>query len=307
MKSARRRALIAKNKKKEKGKSIFFKILIPFLILLILFLFIKINTKNWNGKNKVSLVYQDGENVNVTLLDPKLSEVTTFIIPGKTQVDVARNYGNFRLTNVWQLGINEKIGGSLMTETITQNFLFPVFLWSEKDPGFVKGNLKSMMGFVFFPGKTNIKLGDRLKMVFFVANANELGKTEINLEKSKFIICKKLEDGEPGCKIEGQISQRLTMYFSDNEAGNTGFKVNIIDETGAPGVSEKLGQILQVIGGKIVSIDRRPMSPNGDCTIKTKNINIAKKISNLFSCKISHEDSPFDLDIRIGKKFADRF
>ncbi len=308
MKSARRKAFIARKNKKEKKNIPFLRFLIPLAILLLAYLFLKVNTHVWNGRDKVALVYRNASgDVSVSVADPILSEVTTLIIPAETQVDVARNYGTFRIKNVWQLGINEKIGGDLLAETVTRNFLFPVFLWTERPTGLDSGGTGAILKFIFFPGGTNIAFGDRLRIGLFSLNLQDSDHNVIDLGKSQFLEKKVLDDGEAGYILSGQISQRLTAYFSDNEIGESNIKVNITDATGTPGVSEKLGEILQVVGGKVVSIDKKSTADETDCVVTGGNTPAVKKIANLFSCKIGSSKSSFDLDIRVGKAFAKRF
>jgi hypothetical protein len=308
MKSVRRMAYTARKNKKRKKNFNFLKFLIPAGIIAALFLFVKLNTHVWDSKDKVSVVFK-GENgdVGVTVLDPVLSEVTTLVIPADTQVDVARSYGTLRIKNVWQLGLNEKIGGRLLAETVTQNFLFPVFLWDETSPGFDKGSVAGVLHFIFFPGQTNISFGDRVRMGIFTLGVQDLGRSVIDLGKSQFLSKRILADGQPGYELTGPVSQRLTVYFSDNEIGNQNIKVNITDATGAPGVSEKMGEILQVIGGKVVSIDRKTTSDSTDCVISGESPPAVKKIANLFSCKVASTKTAFDVDIKIGSAFAKRF
>ena len=308
MKSARRQARADRKRKTEKKSFPFAKFLIPVILIAAAFLFVKINTHIWNGKDKVSVVYKEGSgDIGVIVLDPVLSEVTTLTIPGDTQVDVAREYGTFRIKNVWQLGVNEKIGGSLLAETVTQNFLFPVFLWAGKPSGLDDGDTAKILNFIFFPGTTNISLGDRLQLGLFSMKIQDMGRSRIDLGKSQFLDKKVLEDGEKGYVLVGPISQRLTIYFSDNEVGEANIKVNITDATGTAGVAEKLGEILQVIGGKVVSIDKKSAAEDSDCIITGTNSMAVKKIANLFSCKAENDKTSFDLDIRIGREFAKRF
>ncbi len=308
MKSARRKAFSERKskKKKENIRFLSWKITLPAFLIATVFFIVKLNTHVWDGVNKVAFAYPSADNVEIVVMDPRLTELTTFVIPGETEVDVARNFGALRIKNVWQLGINENLGGNLLSETVTQNFLFPITLWTGKDPGLLDGSLKNRLSFVFFPGRTNIHFGDRLRIMTFASKVSELGKSKIDLKESKFLSCGKLKDGQLGCWIDGPISQRLTVYFSDNEIENKLLRVNISDETGTVGISEKLGEIIQVIGGKVVSINRGS-SHDTDCVIQGKDLNMIKKISELFSCRIERKDSPFDLDIRIGKKFAERF
>ncbi len=172
--SIRRKAYIERKNKTQRAIFPFAKILIPVVLISLLFVLFKITTHIWNGRDKVAVVYRDGENVAVSVLDPVLNESTTLVIPGDTEVDVARNYGTFRIKNVWQLGANEKIDGSLLAETVTNNFLFPVYLWTSENPGFNKGSLKDIIRFMFFPGKTNISVSDRIQIGLYALKVKDL-------------------------------------------------------------------------------------------------------------------------------------
>ena len=308
MRSARRKKYLEKKEKGNKTSKTYYWLWITIAVFLVIFLFLKLTTKVWNGKDRISLVYKkDSGDIGVTILNPSFSEITTMVIPADTEVKVARNYGTFLIKNVWQFGINEKIGGKLLAETVTQNFLFPTFLWCEKDPGFDEGGVKNFSDFIFFPGDTNIAFGDRLKIALYAINVKGIGNDVINLGESRFLEKRKLNDGSTGFVITDGISQRLTSYFMDDDFNSGTVKINITDATGKYGVSEKLGEILEVLGGKVVSIERKTDKEDIDCIVAAKESVLAKKIGRLFSCKITGGEGTFDLNIKIGTKFADRF
>lgn len=313
MRSARRRALIEKRKKSGKVNGWILKVFLPLVLILGIFAFFKFSTRYWNGSDKFILSYRlDSGDAAVSVLDPKLGELTTLIIPGGTQVDVARNYGELRIKNVWQLGINEKLGGKLLAETVTQNFLFPVFLWSDSDAGALQNsNLAGILHFIFFPKSTNITFGDRLSAGIFAIKTGDLNKNLIDLGKNQFLVKQKLNDGLPGYVINGAISPRLSVYFSDNTftaITNSGknLRVTIKDATAVPGVADKVGQIIEVLGGKVISVDKE-VSINSDCTVFGSDNKVVKKIADLFSCKRGGGKGELDLEIDLGAAFAKRF
>lgn len=287
---------------------LFIKILIPLVAILLAFLFVKIRTIYWNDHDKFAFTYRtSGGDVGVTIADPKLEELTTLIIPGDTEVDVSENYGTLRLKNVWQLSQNEKLKGRLLPETVTQNFLFPVFLWSDIDGASIeKQSLSGILRFVFKPSVTNIPFGDRVSLALFSLRAPSLGRSEINLGESQFLKKQKLNDGEVGYILNGQISQRLTVYFSDNDLSVKSSKINIVDATGTPDVAIKVGQIIEVMGGKVVSVEKKA-AVDTDCEVSGNDSVIVKKVLTLFSCKKGTNKSDFDLEIRLGQSFAKRF
>lgn len=313
MRSARRRILIEKKKKTARASGLFFKVFLPIILILGIFAFFKFSTKYWNGNDKFTFAYRlDGGDVAVDVLDPKLGELTTLVIPGDTMVNVARNYGELRIKNVWQLGVNEKIGGRLLAETITQNFLFPVFLWSDMDARSLSdANVPGILRFVFFPKSTNITFGDRFSVALFALKTGSSGRNWLDLGKNQFLVKQKLNDGLMGFLLTGPVSPRLTAYFADNnfaEITNSGktLRVVIVDATGVQGVADKVGQIIEILGGKVVAVEKKN-GTSGDCTVMGSDMEVVKKVAALFSCKVSKDGGEMDLEIDLGQGFAKRF
>ena len=313
MRSAHRRALIEKKKKTGKITGLFLKIVLPIILISVVFAFLKLDTRYWNGSDKFAFAYRlENGDAAVAVIDPKLDELTTLAIPGDSQVDVARNYGQLRIKNVWQLGLNERIGGKLLAETITENFLFPVFLWSDSDAkSLIDANIPGILRFIFFPKSTNITFGDRIFTGFFAMQIHDSGKSLIDLGKNQFLVKQKLNDGQPGYVLAGVISPRLTAYFADNNFmgdANAGknLRVSIGDATGAPGVADTVGQIIEAEGGKVVSIDKKSATDT-DCTVFGSNAKAVKKIADIFSCKTIKNGGETDLEIDLGSAFAKRF
>ena len=313
MRSARRRALIEKRRKAVKLSGLLFKIFLPIVLILGTFAFFKLSTKFWNGEDKVSIAYRlENGDVAVSVLDPKLTELTTLVIPGDTEVEVARNYGELRIKNVWQLGVNEKLGGSLLAETITQNFLFPVILWSDSDAkALTETDTFGMIRFIFIPKSTNISFGDRVLLGLFALRTGVSGNSLLDLGKNQFLVKQNLNDGLPGYVLAGIVSQRLTVYFADDNFANEtnsgkSLRVAITDATATPGVADKVGAIIEVLGGKIVAIDKEN-GTNTDCTVFGLNPKAVKKVADVFSCETGKGKGNFDLEIYLGEAFAKRF
>lgn len=259
------------------------KIVISVLIFLGAYLFIVFNSRYWNGNDKVAkVVEKNNGDTEVVLVDPKLGEVIVLTIPGDTEVSVAKNYGVMRLKNVWQLGVNEGLEGSLVAKTVTQNFLFPLVLWKDAQ------------------GKTNVPPGDRFFLKFFELKTKNLETTQIDLAKSQFLKKDRLMDGEVGYRLNGKISERLTAYFSDNDFQDK--KIYIKDATGRFGPADNIGRILEVLGGKVVTIEKLPQEKL-NCVVSGKNKKMISKVAILFSCEGGGKGSDFDLEVKIGSNF----
>lgn len=301
MRSAQRKARIENGKKKVRVFGLLIKVFIPLVIILSTILYLNLSTKYWNGHDKMSFAFQNSEGkVGVVVLDPVLNEQTTLIIPGDTEVSVARGYGTLRIKNVWQLGVNEKLGGGLLAQTITQSFLFPTNLWSDCD-------MSNVWKFIFTTKQTNISFVDRLSAGIFALRVNGIDKTEIDLGVSQFLRKQNLTDGKPGYVTAGNVGGRLTVYFADNNFADKNIKFGLVDATGSYSLASKMGQILEVLGGKVVEVEKKPQDTSLDCEVSGSNPDVVKKVSTLFSCKKTTDKSSFDLEMRIGTKFAKRF
>lgn len=311
MRPARRqRRLVSKKAGKKSRVPLWFRYVLFPLIIIFPLLFILFSSKDWNGKDRFVFAYPlESGDVEVSILDPELSEFTTLIIPGDTQVDVASNYGVLRLKNVWQLGINEKKYGDLLTKTITKNFLLPHHLWSDTDGASLrKSNPISLIKFVLLPKKTNIAIGDRFRIAIFVFKIKNIDKFEIDLAKNQFVKKANLIDGESGF-VTGEAVSRLTVYFSDsNFYGDTGaLRVYLIDKTGEFGPAQKMGEILEVLGGKVISIDKSSDVADLGCEVRGQNKAALNKIGKIFDCNIVKDQTDYDIELTIGKKFVQEF
>jgi hypothetical protein len=301
MRSAQRKVRIEKSKTRSYISGLLIKVFIPLVLILSVFLYLKLNTRYWNGHDKMAFVFQNQEGeVGVTILDPVLDEETTLIIPGDTQVNVARGYGTLRIKNVWQLGVNEKLGGTLLADTLTSGFLFPTNLWSDTD-------ITNIWKFVFATKQTNIPFGDRLSAGIFALRVSGIDKTEIDLAKNQFLHKQTLVDGKQGYVLSGPASGRLTVYFSDNNLADKNLKFSLTDATGTFGISDRVGAVLEVLGGKVVAVDKKPADGSLDCEVFGQNHDAVKKVAVLFSCKELSDKSNLDLEMKMGTIFAKRF
>lgn len=301
MRSAQRKVRIEKSKTRNRIGNLLIKVFIPLALILSVFLYLKLSTRYWNGHDKMAFVFQNQSGtVGVTILDPVLNEETTLIIPGDTQVNVARGYGTLRIKNVWQLGVNEKLGGTLLADTLTSGFLFPTNLWSDTD-------ITNVWKFVFTPKQTNIPFGDRLSAGIFALRVSGIDKTEIDLAKNQFLHKQTLADGKQGFVLSGPASGRLTVYFSDNNLADKNLKFSLTDATGTFGISDRVGAVLEVLGGKVVAVDKKSVDGSLDCEVFGQNHDAVKKVAVLFSCKELSNKSNLDLEMKMGTKFSKRF
>ncbi len=263
----------------------------------------------WDGKSKLSVVINSGNEVRISVFDPDIEEITTIIIPGDTQVNVSRQLGTWKIKSVWQLGENEGVGGVLLAETVTRYLKFPTMAWADKSAAsFSEGNFTSTLKAVIIPYKTNLTIADRVKIALFTLGVNNTKRVEVELERSGYLRETTLADGTKGYVITDTIPQRLAAIFSDSEISRQRSKVQILNASGNSILTKEVGEVIEVLGAKVTSITKENLAQT-DCQITGKSKEINQKLGRLFNCEVLDKVSEggFDIEIRMGTAFLKRY
>ncbi|MGB6839024.1 MAG: hypothetical protein WBD86_00425 [Microgenomates group bacterium] len=297
-------------RRKRRSKSKSKKFLLILFFATFLFVLVTHQTKFWRSDAKsFLLIRRSGGDIAVSIFDPKLEKVTNIIIPKNTEVTVARQLGTWKLGSVWKLGENEGLEGRLLAETIVKHFKLPVVVWADSGAeGFAGGELMGIIKAVFVPYKTNLGIGDRVKIGFFSVRIKNLKREEIDLSETNILKQVTLIDGEEGYILTGGLPNWLNALFSNPKISSAGTKVIIVDATGKTQIAEEVGEVIEVMGAKLASIKRRK-AEGFDCEILGKEKEVVDEMSKLFSCRKPKNlpQGNFDLEIRIGEDFARRF
>lgn len=292
-------------KKKFNFKGIFF---VLFLGLFLVLLFVAITLILNKDKINMAVRGEVGE-IYVSSFDLETKKITTFLIPPETELEVSRSLGKWKAKSLWQLSLNEGLGGVLLAETVTRDFHFPVFLWADSlAQGFSDGEVGTPFLSLFAPYKSNLGIMDRLRLFFMALSVKSFDKELIDLTKTSYLRKTKLADGEEGYVVTKNLPQELVYVFAETLINKKETRVEIIDLTGTHGVGEGVGATVEVLGAKILATTKGP-ADDSDCLVLGKDRVIVAKIAKVFSCeegKGSAEER-FDIQIKIGKKFARRF
>jgi hypothetical protein len=310
MTPARRKALerIKGHRAKSRGFSIK-KLLILVVLLVASFGLIKTQTRVWNGRDKISIAINSADRITISTFDPQTSEITNIYIPAETQVEASRELGTFRIKNIWRLGENEKVGGVLLSETITKNFKFPVVSWAESPAlAFSSGDGAEVLKVLFSAFSTNLGLGDKLALGIFSVRVKNSNRVEIALAETAYLKKARLIDGEDGFLISGRPPQGVVSVFADPDISASSLRVIIKNETGETSDAESASEIIEVLGGKVSSLVRGERQ-DYDCLLLGRQRGVTKKVAAPLGCEVSREspEGNFDLELRLGKGFAERF
>lgn len=108
-------------------------ILLSILIFVFLFMFWRVyDIDKFTYVNKTT----DGS-AEIIIIDPSSDSVIKYLIPSDTQLSSSREYGNYKVSSLWNLSEKDGNDGKLVAETITKNYFIPISLWKDNK----KGNL----------------------------------------------------------------------------------------------------------------------------------------------------------------------
>jgi hypothetical protein len=286
------------------------KVFISAFLILASLLFIVFNTKYWHTNQKLILVINTPKgDLAVTAFDPTQDEITTVTIPGSTQLDVARGLGSWKAKSIAKLGENEKLGGALMKDTLIKNFSFPVVAWAGAEAyGYATGEAIQVLKAMLLPYKTNLKIGDKIRIGILSLGVKTLNRKDINLASSSYLKKVKLKDGEEGYEISGKIPGDLLIVFAEELISEKSFKVQIKDATGNGYTAKEVASTIEVLGAKVAAVANIDKAST-DCEVKSIDALFGRKINELFGCELGKgsPEGQFDLEIGIGEAFAKRF
>jgi hypothetical protein len=310
MLDGRKQSRLAKRRYQQKPKRA--KILALFLTLAasLVFIFLLAKPRFWNGKTRLSLVInqEDGDALLV-VFDPVLRSITMINVPQKTQMIASRNLGEWPLESIWKLGEQEKVGGgTLLAETITKTFKFPTEAWAgEGATGLVSENTLEIVKSIFSLYSTNLGLADRIGLGLFSFQIKPSRTQEVDLVKVGLLEKTRLVDGEIGYKIKRSASPMVAGIFADTAVSQEALRVGIVNQTGSKARANEVGEIIEVLGAKLVAIQFEK-EQDFDCEVVGSQSLTATKITDIFSCQRLKKDSEiFDVEVRLGKKFLKHF
>lgn len=308
--SPARRKRSRSGKKKDTNSSVFYRVFFFLFFVVLLFLVFRLTTKHFSSESKLSVTNprEDGS-VIVSTFDPSQESIKTVIIPADTEVRVARQLGTWMIKSVWKLGEDEKLGGQLLAETITKQFSIPVFVWGDTGAGgFSSSSALQIIKAAVSPYKTNLGIGDRVRLAAFSLGVKNFKREEINLSNTRVLEKTTLVDGSEGHRVAGDIPSSIAAIYSDPHMSAISAKTQIKDATSNITVAKEVGKIIEVIGLKVASIENVDVQEGLDCFVSGRSEELTITMAKLFGCeRKKHEEVNFDLTISIGEEFAKRF
>ncbi len=292
-------------------KKVLFSIFI-ILVLIVVVIIIKIQLSEnlWTGNEKLSIAIDNKEDgVVVVLLDPKHNEMHKFYYPENLEIEAARNLGKWKIGSLWDLGENEKVGGSLLAQSITKSIRTPVYSWSNQQLLSIldKGLLAIPQNLINFNNSTNLSIKDFFRIFRFVTSIDKVNIVTYYAENLNYISSHTLRDGTDGYVVSRMPETRISSLFSDEYVLSQPNRAVIISSIGNNWKAKQIGEVFEVIGVKVAAI-REEANEVKDCEISANDEKLAINLSRYFDCDYNTKTSTnFDVEIRIGQGFVNRF
>ncbi|MBI4157390.1 hypothetical protein HY502_00905 [Candidatus Woesebacteria bacterium] len=304
----RRKKLAAFKKGRDEKGFLWSKIVSVILFFLFTFVYI-LATSNFFGKGGIlTVVVNRRDSLLISTFDKESGLITNLVVPGETQLNVSRQLGTWKAGSLWKLGENEKLSGVLLTETIIKNFKIPVVAWADEPFSKISEGEVMSMPKAIFGYKTNLGVGDRIRLAFFSLGVPPIKRVSINLSEGSSLKKTKLIGGEEGYLVSDNLPESLNSIFSDTKINSLKPRILIEDYQVKSGSVDILVLTLEVMGGKVTSIAKKE-AKEFYCEVSGVHKYTVKKVAQVFGCAKGAEAqiSNFDLTLKVGSDFGERF
>ncbi len=251
----RRRVKIKKNKNKKARKPKWLYIVV-FIAIVFVIVFLFLSRSVWKKDSKLVFVIGNELSGNsIFVLDPTSDSISETLIPHSLWLDSAYGLGDWKLGSLWQHGRNEKLGGKLVSESLTKNLYIPVYAWIYSDNNIHDKSYFSLLKTLMTSKDTNLTIRDRIRTAYFLASKS---KKEIIDTGNFFEQSDKLENGT--FTLSGRYTPKIGPYVfdeyttGDTRIGNYGNESVVHSKIRCPRISmqHKRGKRSNIFVGKSI-------------------------------------------------------
>lgn len=138
--------------------------------------------------------------------------------------------------------------------------------------------------------------------VYYYLDGSKTNMSLVYLLKSKIILADKKEvDREI---TSDQLTKSILVDFVDDKIQEIGAEVVILDATGGVNISEKVSEVINVLGSKVVDY-QKTYDPSLYCLVEgSSSLSLTKTLGEVFKCQIVNKNKNDNrVVIKIGEKF----
>lgn len=238
-------------------------------VLLLGFSAIKIVSSSiWDGKSRISFVFQrsdsQGASGSVYLASylPVGKRLVVFSFPGAAKIEVAGDYGRWRIGSVYPLGVLEDKEGRLLTSSISSLLGAVVEGWIVVDNE-IKMNSdnsrqilqKAILTSFGKRGFTNFSLWDRFRLFRALSSVRGHHVDWLDMGKAGVLREEEEPDGSLILVAVPELMDKLSQeYLFYSQVVEEGVSVAVLNATGRSGLGTSVSRLIRNIGGDVVSV-----------------------------------------------------
>ncbi|MBI2590581.1 MAG: hypothetical protein HYW33_01730 [Candidatus Blackburnbacteria bacterium] len=264
----------------------------------------------WKDGSRITVVVADQPPV-VFSYNPENASITQFVVPANTQLDTSGGYGSWLAGSLWDLGVQEKVGGQILSRSVQRSFGIPVNGWTGKGGNILFSGSKLGL-FSLINIQSNLTFFDKVNLLFASSRVRKLSRTTIDLERQGIVKTKTLADGTAGFVIIDKSVSRLDT-LKDDKVLSEEKTLKITNSSSVSGLALQVSRVSSTLGLRVISTDTIKDKVLGICTVRGKDSELksfaAQRLLDTFGCgsEVGDPSGPTNLEMILGAKFPKEF
>lgn len=232
---------------------------------------IALNTLNiktdWDGKSALNLLYigsDHSKSISIINFQPKTNEMTILNLSDQIYFDLPKNFGNWRLGSIFDLGEEDKKirGPYLLKLSVSKLVGLPidgvVVSKSSNNAGKTvsdfRNNPLSITAF-FANSKTDLTVFSYMKFLAAASNLRPDKLKVLDMANSNLTQSRLLPDSS---RVLGIDAIKMDVFIRDKLADKTIFEegatIGVFNATNHPGLAQEVSRIITNMGGNVVIV-----------------------------------------------------
>jgi hypothetical protein len=239
-----------------------------FLFLMLLFLILGgfklwhfFQQSVWDGKNNFNFVLWCENQFYVVSYRSGTEEINLLEVSPETYLPLAKGFGEYRASAIWQLGQTEKFGGGQLLALSTQYFLgIPIEGWGRIKTKVTKKNLWFLTAKLLFTKEKNLHPWDLLRFLFKIQRLTLTKTNFYSLDKTRAGEEIELPDGQRAFKIKAAFLDNLVKdLYKDAAVLDEGIIWAVINQSQHSGLARQVARLIDNLGGEVTAFYEEPL------------------------------------------------
>ena len=279
------------------------------------------NTRLWKGEERLTFVVATDPPVLVSY-QTKAGELVLISFPRTLEIEASSGAGEWQIASLFELGRQQKIGGTLLAKSVQYQLQVPVDGWIEGkgitllgygDVEEITAGAHPLSGmralFAAFSSiglDTNFTFFDKVRIARTLGGMDGSHRRVINAQERRIVRSVRRADGSMGFILDKERVQELTLReFQDVLVAQERVGIGVVNTTDKAGAGGQIAAVVEGMGARIVWV--RAGSGGGEhCTLRTRQETretlTVRRLKELLGCIITGDadSAPVELVVNEG-------